>query len=175
MKEVEIGGMKCRLLPAPEPESIKWEHLEYTAKQRCQRRWKIMLLTVIALIVGAAIITYAGALKVGTKYVSFCKDVMGPNILPNYGSVCPVPSTEAEVGGDQDASGLYHQMFVELRSNPSSSNRPYKPCTTCTPTVPDVDDKVCADALIGADEATGRSNCEAAGEPFQCQIHHFQP
>ena len=36
---IEIGGVKCTLLPAPEPETLVWEHLEYSPKERKQRKW----------------------------------------------------------------------------------------------------------------------------------------
>ena len=75
---VEVGGLECKLLPADEPESIKWGHLEFNRKQR-RNRWFIILAgTTLALAIGATIITVAGQLAGGVKYVDFCADAVGP-------------------------------------------------------------------------------------------------
>ena len=71
-------GAWLRLLPADEPESIKWGHLEFDRKQR-RNRWFIILAgTTLALAIGATIITVAGQLAGGVKYVDFCADAVGP-------------------------------------------------------------------------------------------------
>lgn len=89
MKEIEVGGLKCKILPAPEPETVLWEHLEYTAQQRKTRKRNIIVLTFIALMIGAGVISYANFLKIGTKYTAFCKDVIGNDRSEEYDRVCP--------------------------------------------------------------------------------------
>ena len=94
---VEVGGLECKLLPADEPESIKWGHLEFNRKQR-RNRWFIILAgTALALAIGATIITVAGQLAGGVKYVDFCADAVGPAaksqvIPPAYSSSTPSPN-----------------------------------------------------------------------------------
>ena len=44
-----------------------WEHLEFSARNRMVRTYVIMALTFTALVLGAAMISWANALKVGTR------------------------------------------------------------------------------------------------------------
>eukprot|EP01046_Picozoa_sp_COSAG06_P010237 COSAG06_NODE_555_length_14353_cov_3.329311_5_plen_1164_part_00 len=172
VKEVEIGGMTCRVLPAPEPESLQWEHLEYDAKERAKRKCKIMSLTFISLLIGAALITYAGALKVGTKYIGFCADVMGPDQKAEYSGVCPLPDAPEEMDAAAvTATKFYHHMFATLNSDPQIVNTgestlrtsaPYEQCRTCTASSAGVDGEECAAADI-SDASTAQGNCESAG------------
>ncbi len=169
--QVEIGGIPCKILPAPEPESLLWQHLEYSKTERMKRRYTIMSVTALSLIIGAALIIYANALKVGTKYLSFCSDVMGPDAKAEYSGICPLPATPEQMDG---AAKLYHHMFVQLGGNPNVVDRsgtalrsdvPYQQCTTCsTLSTGQLDARDCSLADVSGDEATGRENCESAGD-----------
>eukprot|EP01043_Picozoa_sp_COSAG02_P065278 COSAG02_NODE_9798_length_2108_cov_1.906919_2_plen_155_part_01 len=68
---VQIGGVQCQLLPAPEPETLLWEHLQVSAKSRKRRKWCVIVLTTVALIIGAILILYANSLKAGVRYVDY--------------------------------------------------------------------------------------------------------
>jgi hypothetical protein len=115
---VEIGDMQCKLLPAPEPETLVWEHLEVTAKSRKRRKWIIIALTILALAVGAAIILSANKLKAGVRYIDYCADVMGPDRI--YDDVCPLPTEpEGVIAADRDGRSErtvnnYREKFVAV-------------------------------------------------------------
>ena len=112
---VEIGGMQCQLLPAPEPGTLVWEHLHVTVKSRKRRKYCVIALTALALVIGAALILYANNLKAGVRYVDHCADVMGPAKV--YQDVCPLPTaltTTAVVAADRD--GLSERTVNNYRS-----------------------------------------------------------
>lgn len=114
---VEVGGVPCRVHSAPEPESLLWQHLEYSHKNRRNRRVAMMSLTTTALIIGALVIVGANALKVGTSYVNYCGAVMGELVPPANQHVCPIDDA-----GDGDAREslfrLYKEMFTDMKGNP---------------------------------------------------------
>jgi hypothetical protein len=117
VKEVEVGGVKCTIRKAPEPETVKWEHLEFTATQRKWRKRKIYLGTFLALMIGAAVIGYANSLKVGTKYIAFCVDVIGDESKTELDDACPGARDDVAgdgiawtPGGASDLAALYHNM-----------------------------------------------------------------
>ena len=113
--EVEVGGVKCTITPAPEPESVKWEHLEFSATQRSCRKFIIYLGTALALVIGAGAILYANSLKVGTSYIDYCADVIGNASKDELASACPGVQLAGGVawrpGAEADLAALYHNMF----------------------------------------------------------------
>ena len=120
-KEVEVGGVQCIITTAPEPESVRWENLEYSSINRKCRKFIIYVGTCLALVLGAAAILYANSLKVGTSYTDFCADVIGSARKAKLADACPgvwadVDATDGEwsPGAGADLAALYHNMFKAL-------------------------------------------------------------
>lgn len=119
--KVEVGGVTCTITAAPEPESVKWEHLEFSATQRKCRKFIIYLGTALALMIGAGAILYANSLKVGTAYIDYCSDVVGNASKDELASACPGVRTadgvEWSPGAGTDLAALYHNMFKEVHDH----------------------------------------------------------
>ena len=111
--EITVGGVKCNILQAPEPESLLWEHLEFSARNRMVRSYVIMAFTFTALMIGAVLISWANTLTVGTSYANFCGDVMGADAKRDADDnlinkdVCPL-------GGNDTLPMLYRKQYSAM-------------------------------------------------------------
>lgn len=120
MKELDVAGIKCNLRQAPEPESVKWENLEYSARQRRWRKRIIYFFTLLALAIGAFVIAYANFLKIGTKYTDFCSEVIGEDMKVEFDAVCPgavYNDSDWSPGSASDLAALYQNMFTAVHDH----------------------------------------------------------
>ena len=63
IKQITVGGLKCNITQAPEPETLRWDHLEYSWVNRTLRDAVIFFTTAGMLFLGVFLITRSNVLK----------------------------------------------------------------------------------------------------------------
>ena len=72
-----MGGLKCNITQAPEPETLRWSHLEYGWANRVVRDIVIFMTTAAMLFAGIYLITKSNVLKEALSYTDNCPEVRG--------------------------------------------------------------------------------------------------
>eukprot|EP01047_Picozoa_sp_COSAG01_P027214 COSAG01_NODE_1789_length_9228_cov_4.869989_5_plen_742_part_00 len=112
--EITVGGQRCTITEAPEPETVIWEHLQYSAKSRRNRKWTMNSFTCGFLAIGFACIIGANVLKEGVKYVDFCAEVAGPTALNTTTALC-ADLVDTTVAAETAAQSWYREAYRARR------------------------------------------------------------
>ena len=78
LQEIIVGGLRCKIVQAPEPETLKWDHLQYSKLNRRVRSTAIIVVTVLMLLAGVVAIMKSNGRKEGMVYLQDCRFVVGP-------------------------------------------------------------------------------------------------
>ena len=111
VQHITVGGRKCKIKSAPEPETLMWEHLEYSARSRHFRNMLIFALTAAMLTVGVWLMLKSNELKEVLSYLNSCHYVLGPQAeSPKNDAFCPGALT-----GDNGTASIYRSAYTTLK------------------------------------------------------------
>ena len=114
--KINIGEQQCIIRMAPEPETLIWAHLEYSARSRLVRTVLLNVATLSLLLAGALAVMQSNILKERLGYVDQCSDVFGSRAeILGYQNVCPGLTDDVHNATGLGSSGtLYRRSYGVL-------------------------------------------------------------
>lgn len=117
-KTIEVAGVTCNIGEAPEPETLKWSHLEYGWWSRALRRLIILVTTLFMLGVGVWLISGSHVLKEQLSYTDMCSTVLGRDAFDQNAAICPGALT------DEAYQNHYRSSYTKLQALFSAAGFP---------------------------------------------------
>ena len=108
--QILIGDRFCDVVEAPEPETLQWEHLEYSLRSRRIRSCIIIGATVFFLAIAFMILTAMRVLQDSQAYLDQCKYVLGPDMEAHAQMVCP-----GATGNYSNYSAVYRKTYNDVK------------------------------------------------------------
>jgi hypothetical protein len=104
---ITVGDIECAIKQAPEPETIKWDHLQYSSANRALRSAIIFVVTVVMLVCGVWAILESAVLKEAQSYTDACQFIVGRTAERGSQGVCP---------GSDGTNRPYYRAAYEVMS-----------------------------------------------------------